>query len=97
MDGRSASLATPGGNGQDIKVRLSYAYEKPGLVQVAGESNWTGTKWDVTRDQILLLDCSGGDGGNGGQGEDGQQGGQGARGRNASKHRNAEVSISSWN
>ncbi|KAH0564731.1 hypothetical protein GP486_001878 [Trichoglossum hirsutum] len=89
-NGRSASLPTAGGPGQDIKVRLSYADEKPGLVQVAGESNWTGTKWQVTRDQVLFLDCKGGDGGNGGKGEDGQQGGKGARGRNATKYRDAE-------
>jgi hypothetical protein len=45
----------------------------------------------VNNEQILLLNCKGGDGGNGGRGEDGQQGGEGAKGRNATKYRDAEV------
>lgn len=48
-------------------------------------------RWEVTNDQILLLNVKGGDGGDGGRGEDGQQGGAGRRGRNATKYRDAEV------
>jgi hypothetical protein len=62
---------------------------------VKGEKSYNGTSWEVPRDQILLLDCKGGDGGNGGRAEDGQHGGQGARGRDATKYRDAEVSVPS--
>jgi hypothetical protein len=54
-------------------------------------NNWKGTRWEVNNEQMLLLNCKGGDGGNGGRGEDGQQGGEGAKGRNATKYRDAEV------
>jgi hypothetical protein len=66
--------------------------EVDNAILVEGADQWTGTRWLVPQDQVLLLDCKGGDGGRGGIGEDGQQGGQGGRGRNATKHAFAEVS-----
>lgn len=67
--------------------------DKGGVVLVTGEKFWAGTRWEVPSDQILLLDCKGGDGGDGGKGDDGQQGGQGPRGQNATKYRDAGVSV----
>ncbi|OCT46898.1 hypothetical protein CLCR_02237 [Cladophialophora carrionii] len=88
-NGRSSCVATNGEDGKDIHVQLKVS-EKPGTVLVMGVNNWKGTRWEVNNEQILLLDCKGGDGGNGGRGEDGQQGGEGAKGRNATKYRDAE-------
>ncbi|KIW65816.1 hypothetical protein PV04_08038 [Phialophora macrospora] len=79
-----------GEDGKDIHVQLKLS-EKPGTVLVTGMNNWKGTRWEVNNEQMLLLNCKGGDGGNGGRGEDGQQGGEGAKGRNATKYRDAEV------
>ena len=46
QDGRSACAPTAGSDGQDIRIRLS-ASEEPGVVVVAGEGFWTGTRWEV--------------------------------------------------
>jgi hypothetical protein len=79
--------------GSDVRVRLSYSSAKPQYIQVGGEGGFTGAKWEVNRDQNLMLNVKGGDGGNGGRGEDGQQGGQGSRGRDATKYHDATVSV----
>jgi hypothetical protein len=91
-NGRSSCAPTMGTDGRDISVSLSYSDAEGGLL-VEGTKLWSGTRWIVPADQVLLLNCRGGDGGNGGNGEDGQQGGQGGRGRNATKHRDAEVRL----
>jgi hypothetical protein len=79
--------------GSDVRVRLSYSSAKPQYIQVGGEGGFTGAKWEVNRDQNLMLNVKGGDGGNGGRGENGQQGGQGSRGRDATKYHDATVSV----
>lgn len=90
MHGRSAGTPTAGTPGYDIRVRVAYAQEEPGVVQVAGEGPHTGQAWKVARDERILLKANGGAGGAGGRGEDGQAGGCGRKGRDATKHRNGE-------
>ncbi|OCL09596.1 hypothetical protein AOQ84DRAFT_16963 [Glonium stellatum] len=75
--------------GSDVRVRLSYNSTRQNCIQVGGEGGFTGAKWEVNRDQNLMLNVKGGDGGNGGRGENGQQGGQGAPGRDATKYHDA--------
>ncbi|KAI9775780.1 MAG: hypothetical protein M1839_000908 [Geoglossum umbratile] len=88
--GQSASAPTAGQPASDIRVRLAYSSEETGIVQVVGEGPHTSQLWKIARDEKLLLNVKGGDGGAGGRGEDGQAGGRGRDGRNATKHRNGE-------
>ncbi|KAJ2904220.1 uncharacterized protein MKZ38_008550 [Zalerion maritima] len=88
-NGRDASWPGPGTDGHDVRVRLSYATDRPSVVQVFGEGPLTGTRWEVDRSQEVFIDCRGGNGGNGGWGELGQTGGQGYSGRDATKHSDA--------
>ncbi|KAH7356021.1 hypothetical protein BKA66DRAFT_256362 [Pyrenochaeta sp. MPI-SDFR-AT-0127] len=90
VHGRSAGTPTVGTPGYDIRVRVSYAQEELGVVQVAGEGPHTGQAWKVARDEKILLKANGGSGGAGGRGEDGQAGGRGRNGRDATRHRNGE-------
>ncbi|KAK3390619.1 hypothetical protein B0H63DRAFT_557564 [Podospora didyma] len=90
LDGRSAGTPTHGTPGTDIRVRLAYSADEPGIAQVVGEGAHTGQKWKIARDEKLLLSAKGGDGGAGGRGEDGQAGGRGRDGRDATRHRNGE-------
>ena len=94
-NGRSSCAATKGTDGKNIRVKLKYSEDKPGTVVLTGAKGDHSGRWEVTNEQVVLLDCKGGDGGNGGRGEDGQQGGQGRSGRNATKYRDAEVSSTS--
>ena len=90
MHGRSAGTPTAGAPGSDIRIRISYASEEFGVVQVAGEGPHTGQMWKVAQDENMLLKSNGGDGGAGGRGEDGQAGGRGRDGRDATRHRAGE-------
>ncbi|KAF2738548.1 hypothetical protein EJ04DRAFT_573709 [Polyplosphaeria fusca] len=89
-NGNSAATPTAGTPGSDIRVRVAYASEEAGVVQVVGEGVHTGQAWKVERDENLLLKANGGRGGDGGRGEDGQPGGRGRDGRAATKHRSGE-------
>jgi hypothetical protein len=88
--GKSAGAPTAGQPASDIRVRLAYSSEEPGITQVTGEGPHTGQLWKISRAEKLKLDAKGGDGGAGGRGQDGQAGGRGRDGRDATKHRNGE-------
>ncbi|ORY18621.1 hypothetical protein BCR34DRAFT_582903 [Clohesyomyces aquaticus] len=90
LHGRSAGAPTAGTPGTDIRIRIAYASEEPGTVQVAGEGPHTGQMWKIARDEKMLLKAHGGAGGQGGRGEDGQEGGRGRDGRDATRYRNGE-------
>ena len=90
LHGRSAGTPTHGAPGSDIRIRLAYSADEPGVAQVVGEGAHTGQKWKISREEKLLLAAKGGDGGAGGRGEDGQAGGRGRDGRDATRHRNGE-------
>jgi hypothetical protein len=87
-NGQSAAAPTRGQPASDIRVRLAYSSEETGIVQAAGEGIHTGQLWKIARDEKLLLNVKGGDGGAGGRGEDGQAGGRGRDGRNATRYHN---------
>jgi hypothetical protein len=87
-NGGSAGNPTAGQAASDIRIRLAYSSEEPGLTQVIGEGPHTGQLWKIARDEKLRLNAKGGDGGAGGRGEDGQAGGRGRDGRDATRHRN---------
>jgi len=88
--GQSAGAPTAGKPASDIRIRLAYSHEEPGITQVNGEGPHTGQLWKIARDEKLKLNAKGGDGGAGGRGQDGQAGGRGRDGRDATRHRNGE-------
>ncbi|KAF2259610.1 hypothetical protein CC78DRAFT_56977 [Lojkania enalia] len=88
--GRSAGTPTAGAPGSDMRLRVAYSSEEPGIVQIAGEGPYTGQAWKIARDENIILKANGGSGGAGGRGEDGQAGGRGRDGRDATRHRNGE-------
>jgi len=90
LHGRSAGTPTAGTPGTDIRIRVGYSGDEPGVVQIVGEGPHTGQNWKIYREEKLLLAAKGGDGGAGGRGEDGQAGGRGRDGRDATKYRNGE-------
>lgn len=49
QDGKSAGNPTAGQLGSDIRIRLAYANEEPGLLQVTGEGPHTGQLYVYSR------------------------------------------------
>ncbi|KAH8881290.1 hypothetical protein GQ53DRAFT_888501 [Thozetella sp. PMI_491] len=84
--GRDASYPTAGAPGGNLHVDVTFDPSRPGLVQVAGQGRLMGSKWEISGEQNMLLDCRGGGGGNGGFGENGQHGGHGYNGRDATRY-----------
>ncbi|KAK4184428.1 hypothetical protein QBC35DRAFT_505972 [Podospora australis] len=83
--GRDASFPTAGLKGGEIHVNLGFSPDRPGFIQVLGEAHRMGSRWEVSGQQALLMDCRGGNGGDGGIGERGQNGGDGFNGRAATR------------